>query len=192
MHTRILLRIVCLVACLAMGQILSAAPIFVGQFDVSNFVFDSDGGLGSVDTVEAPNLVGLIGHNYDDSDDPYPEDIITSFLVTLTSDATFDFYWGFLTLDEAPSYDPFGYYLNGSFYQLTDDGGDFVQYGFESVNLQAGDVFGFYIDSTDGCCGYSIGVVSGDPVVLDEVPEPGSGLLALAGMGVLALIRRRR
>lgn len=178
-----------------MGQILSGAPIFVGQFDVANFVFDGGGGLGSVDTVEAPNLIGLSGHDYeppDDEDDPFDEDIITSFLVSVTSDATFDFYWGFFTYDEGPQYDPFGYYLNGSFFQLTDDGGNLVQGGFESVALQAGDVFGFYIDSTDGCCGYSIGAVSGDPVVLGEVPEPGTGLLALAGMGAIALIRRRR
>jgi uncharacterized protein (TIGR03382 family) len=194
LHTRILWRIVALMACLAMGQMMMAAPIFVDQFDAANFVFDNDGGLGFVDTGSAPTIVALYGHDFNpegEEQNPYPENIITSFLVTVTSNATFEFYWGYLTTDDGPSYDPFGYYLNGSFFQLTDDAGDILQTGFESVVLQPGDVFGFYIDSTDGCCGGSLGIISGDPIE-GEVPEPATGLLAAAGLGVAALMRRRR
>jgi hypothetical protein len=188
MNTRFLLRTLCLVIGLSVGQFASAAPLFVGQFDVSNFVLNTMGGNGSVDSSLAPASIVLFGH--DDIGDEGPDGpVVTTFLTTVASDTAFSFYWLFDTNDDDASYDPFGYSLNGSLYQLTDD--DLSQQGgFATVNLVAGDVFGFFTDATDNCCGGSATMISGDPI--SAVPEPSSALLLLGGLGALATLHRRR
>ncbi len=143
------------------------------------------GGIGSVDTGLAPNLITLNGHDAVDEE----VSTVTSYLVNVASDATFEFYWKFATDDDDASFDPFGYILNGLLVQLTDDGLS-GQSGFLSLNLLAGDNFGFYTDATDSCCGASHTQISGDQFT--DVPEPSSLLLMAAGLGAIPILRRRR
>ncbi|MEP7363538.1 MAG: hypothetical protein ABI972_09810 [Acidobacteriota bacterium] len=102
----------------------------------------------------------------------------------MLTDATFDVYWRFGTDDDDASYDPFGYYLNGSYFQLTDDNFG-AQSGFQSVGLVAGDVFGFYSNATDNCCGASHTQISGYPI--GDVPEPSRVFLVAGGLGALRI-----
>ena len=50
---------------------------------------------------------------------------------------------------DGPGFDPFGYNVNGTFFQLTDDNGADAQSGTATVAVTAGDVFAFEQQSND-------------------------------------------
>ncbi len=78
------------------------------------------------------------------------DDASVQFSIDITSSGHIVFDWYFETQDvDGPFYDPFGYNLNGTFFQLTDDAGDDVQHGRTSVEVTAGDVFAFDQRATD-------------------------------------------
>jgi hypothetical protein len=61
---------------------------------------------------------------------------LTDFNVNITSSTSISFDWSFTTADpDGPSFDPFGYILNGQFVQLTNDMGPFTQNGSTTINL---------------------------------------------------------
>jgi len=172
----------------------AAATPFSGAFDPSAFTFDADGGDGFVDTSGAPGQVTLFGADDD------TEDVVTTFSTVVSAATTFTFSWIYNTIDiDGPALDPFGYFVDAVFTQLTDDNGlplDLPQSqsgGIVSVSLLAGQTFGFYIDSTDGCCGLSAASFGDAPVspglFIGGVPAPGA--LALLGFGMLGLGLRR-
>jgi hypothetical protein len=60
------------------------------------------------------------------------------------------FNWNFVTTDkDGPSYDPFGYLLNGIFARVTDSAGSKSQSGSTIFSVVAGNVFGFRKNTSD-------------------------------------------
>lgn len=160
-----------------------AGPIFEGQFDVSNFVLNQNGGNGSVDVGNAPNGITLYG-----SDGGPMVPINTTYLVTVVSPATVSFDWVFFS-EDIPTADWFGYYLNGVSTPLGYTSGDS---GSMTVNLNAGDIFGFYVQSADNTFGRGWVEIFGTQTNPAAVPEPASAALFAVGGGFLLLLRRKR
>jgi len=79
---------------------------------------------------------------------------LTFFEIEVPCDGDIGFDWAWSTLD-GPSFDPMGFHLNGIVTQLTDNGGADIQSDTELVPVNAGDIFGWVIDSTDDVEGES-------------------------------------
>ncbi|MDB9416628.1 PEP-CTERM sorting domain-containing protein [Microcystis aeruginosa] len=97
---------------------------------------------------------------------------------------TFD--WNYSTDDLAPFFDPFGYLLNGSFIQVTNNGGGVVQNGTSTFNVLAGDSFGFRIATNENNFGRgSVTISNFSAPAPAPVPEPSTvlSLLVLGGLG---------
>lgn len=165
---------------LCAGQ-LAATPIsFSGQFDPALATVQLNGGNGQFLTAGAPLSVTVVG-----SDSGTEQAIYTLVTWTITQPVTnLWFMWSYETFDQdGPSLDPAGYYLNGSYFQLSDDSGASLQGGQVTIpSLSPGDVFGFYVDTIDDIFGPASLTITG-------VPEPGSFLLF--GAGGLALLSRK-
>jgi len=85
-----------------------------------------------------------------DGNIPCPNGASVLFQIVIPSTGQLVFDWDFITSDvNGPLYDPFGYNLNGTFFQLTDDNGPDVQFGTATVNVTAGDIFAFEQNSID-------------------------------------------
>jgi hypothetical protein len=168
-----------LLCVMAIAVSACAGPIsFSGQFDPSLATVQTSGGNGWFDASGAPISVTLWG-----SDSWQDTQIITLVTWNITTpESNLWFRWLYETWDaDGPSYDPAGYYLNGSYVQLTNDSGPNSQHGLVIIpSLSPGDVFGFYVDATDDCCG-------GAQISISAIPEPATWtLLALGGVAVLA------
>lgn len=123
----------------------AAMTLFNDNYDISNWTLTTDSGDGSVVTALAPATITLIGS---DSGQGIP--VNTDFTVPVVDNGSFVFDWFYQTFDE-PAWDPFGYLLNGVFFQLTDDLPAIltIQSGTHAVAVTVGDVFGFRIHSVD-------------------------------------------
>ena len=111
--------------------------------------------------------------------------IYTAYTTTASAAETVNFDWSYTTFDTAGSYwDPAGYVLNGVYTQLSTNGDTS---GTRSVNLLAGDTFGFYVYSVDSVAGRGELYVNMAPT-----PEPSSLLLLSSGLlGMAGIVRRR-
>uniref|UniRef100_UPI003F6FCAAD PEPxxWA-CTERM sorting domain-containing protein n=1 Tax=Polymorphobacter sp. TaxID=1909290 RepID=UPI003F6FCAAD len=105
--------------------------------------------------------------------------------------------WTYLTLDSGgPEFDPAGYVVNDMLVTLTNDA-DNIQSGVFSFDVDSGDRFGFFVRTLDGGFGPASLTISGlSPAYTlggNEVPEPASWAMLIAGFGLVgATLRRRR
>ena len=155
---------------------------FQGTYAPSNWNFSSDVG-GSVNTTNAPNSISLTSGNSFSGGD-------TTYTITAPADGTVSFNWSFNSSDlDSPFYDPFGYLLNGSFVQLSNDAGASIQNGTTTFMVMVGDIFGFNANTLDGEAGSATTTISNfqapeaSPV---STPEPTS-VVVLIGVGVLGV-----
>jgi hypothetical protein len=184
------------VALFALGLATPAAAAFVGPYQLSNFVLAAPGG-GSVNVSGAPDTFTLTG-----SDTGSGDDVVTAFSVAAQASGLVSFSFSYLTNDffggiHNSAQDPAGYVLNGVFTQLSIDDfsidpGPLQQSGSASFAVNAGDVFGFYVESLDSKFGEANLAISNFSGPIAAVPEPGD--LALFGLGLagIAALRRRR
>ena len=105
------------------------------------------GGNGTVDITSSQMYI--VGINEDDD----AIDAITQATINAVSSGTVTFSWSFTTEDEDGAGFDLGYYINGIRYDLDDSSGEITQVGVVSIEVTQGDLFGFGVDATDGCCG---------------------------------------
>lgn len=165
---------------LAAASGASAATVFGFQdaYDPINWTFTNSNADGFVNTGGAPASISLTGGDNGSGDFG-----TTDYTTTAAAAGTVTFDWNYSTADpDTPFWDPFGYLLNGSFIQVTDDGGGVVQNGTATFNVLAGDSFGFRIDTFDNFFGRGSVTISNFSA---PIPEPSTvlSLLVLGGLG---------
>jgi len=165
----------------------AVSPGFAGVYDPANWtqLIISNG---SVDTTNAPVSVTLIGA---DNNSPNPGQTVFTIAAPYAGQVSFD--WTYSTLDTDASTDPFGYILNSTFYQLTNDA-LVDQSGSSFFNVVVGDTFGFSQRSTDSDWGAAETVIANfDAPTGGPTPGPASvpAPLPLFGVGASFLWSRR-
>jgi hypothetical protein len=162
---------------------------FSGIFAPGNWTVDPGVGDGSATFSGGPpeTTLDLVG-----SDTGSGSQIVTLVEITIPAGPSWflSFSWDFSTLD-FPSFDPAGYSVNGSQFQLSDDFGLSLQSGSVSgIQVNPGDTFAFYVDSEDDIFGAATLTVGG---FVAETPEPSTVGMVVAGLSLLGLgsIRRR-
>ena len=173
---------------LAAASSASAATVFGFQTPYApiNWTFTNSNADGSVNTGGAPASISLTG-----GDNGSNSSGTTNYTTTAAAAGTVTFNWNYSTADFIAFYDPFGYLLNGSFTQVTNNGGGVVQNGTSTFNVLAGDSFGFRVytrDNTSGRASVTISNFSAPGPMAPpptSVPEPSTvlSLLVLGGLG---------
>lgn len=160
---------------------------FSGDFDISRWTIALEGG--AIDIAGAPTRLVFTSGDLDQGAS------LQHLSIRPSVGGIVSFDWAFDTLDNSPVFDPFGYTVNGVFHQVSrDDSPDNAHSGSSSFGVAQGDRFGFAAYSFDSNYGASTTTVSAFSFleVPAPVPEPAQAALLCAGLGVLALLARRR
>jgi len=155
---------------------------FTGDFDPSNWStthFNSDG---IVDISNAPDSVTFIS-----SDNNSSTFGSTSFSIVVPESGALYFRWSFTTEDVSAFWDPFGYFVDDKYTEVTFPSLR-SQSGWRGVSVLQGQVFGFRINSIDNVFGRSTVVVSN----FEAVPEPTSMAAFGGAMIASCLLSKRR
>lgn len=136
--------------------------LFSGVFDYRDWETFIQGD-GYVDTTWAPYKISLIGN-----DDGSPGH--TNYCIQPLKDTVISFAWEYRSANTDAMYDPFGYFLNGEFYLLTEGipdstSGPVYQNGYKILELREGDLFCLSQQSTDGLEGEAVTTIKPLPVV---------------------------
>jgi len=185
-----------------------AAPTIMGftdEYDTDNWTFGTDGNGQLNDN--SPASIELVGSDESGLCISFPSTeansrgvnaaqfgefgCLTFFEIEVPCNGNIGFDWAWSTLD-GPLFDPLGFHVNGIVTQLTDNGGANIQSDTELVAVNAGDIFGWVIDSTDDAEGESrvtIDAFSGPwcPKVGGEFIPVDTTALLLAGAQAYAL-----
>jgi len=174
------------------GSGVSSAAVytgFSGPFDPSNWTQTTESG-GSINA-DSSSITLTGGDNSGVASQ-------VNFTITAPFSGTVNFNWNYITNDfwldvYDPTYDPFGFTLNGIFQQLTDDEGTRSQSGTFSFSVDTNDTFGFSQRSLDSNYGEGITTISNFSFEsISAVPEP-SGIIVLGGLlGAGLSLRVRR
>ncbi|MBD2665623.1 PEP-CTERM sorting domain-containing protein [Richelia sinica] len=172
------------VVALSVAETANAAG-FSGAYNPNNWTLTNNNADGSVDTTNAPLSITTTGGN--NGSDSFGQ---TAYTTIAANNSVVSFDWNYFTFD-GPFYDPFGFIRNGVFTELTDSFGAFSQSGSFSTVVNAGDTFGFAINTTDNLYDPATATISNFHVAV--VPEPASliGVLGLGAFGVTSLRKRK-
>jgi hypothetical protein len=172
-------------AVVALGAVDSAQAFgFTGPYAPSYWTLSNDNTNGFVNTSNAPSSITIIGGDQGGLGSGQ-----TTYTTTALIGGLLSFNWSYGTADvDGPSFDPFGFVLNGAFTQLTDNFGPYYgQSGSFSTTLAQGDIFGFGINTVDNALGSANATISDFAA---PVPEPVSTLGMLIGVG--AMLKRKQ
>jgi len=180
-------KIYLIVLLIILNPVNVALADFSGPYDVSNWTQILNGG--SIDTTGAPASIIEISSN----DGAGPDN--TDFTIAAVDSGTVTFNWSYTTTDvDGPSYDPFGWLLNGTFTQVTNDGGLINQSGTVTFPVVAGDVFGFRAHATDSALGSASTTISNFSAPLlapDAIPSLSSwGIILLSLLLIITASNR--
>ena len=116
-------------------------------------------------------------------------DNVASYVQTFAAAASVTFDWRYQTLDDGGgAFDPGGYVLDGVETPLSGFGGPGDgNSGRTTVAVEAGDTFGWYVESLDS--EFGAGMLAVD---VEAVPEPSGAALLIAAIGVIAGLSGRR
>jgi uncharacterized repeat protein (TIGR01451 family) len=139
---------------------------FGSYFSVDNWDISADGD-GFVYTGVAPLSVLLQGAN------DGTNNAETRMCITVPIDGVMSFDWYYESQDtDGPFWDPFGYEIDGVFYQLSDNGGGDIQSGSVTLNFQAGQEFCFVQSSVDGDFGPAVTITNLFVFTDNNAPNP--------------------
>ena len=177
------------------AALAAAASLVIGSGSAGavTFTLETNGGNGSGVDFASPVddfSLGLTSNNTDDS-------IYTTWSAVADQNANVSFDWTYITFDRDGSfYDKFGYFIGDTFlgaFQLSTDGEPFGSFQSDAASffVTTGQTFGFYIVNVFQGFGAATATVRGN-IEPSVVPAPAAGLLLLAALGGLAMMRSRR
>lgn len=157
----------------------TARADFSGPYAPTNWTFAANGGDGTVDTTSAPVSITITGNN---NGNQTPTN--TDYFITAVTSGTWSFDWDYSSPDIG-LFDGAVYRINGAFFLLADN--DTQGSGTVNIAVNAGDIIGFQVASSDGQFGAGVLEISNF-----SAPVPTPSVLALLGMSAVVGSRRRR